>query len=753
MTQRSQIPFRLSAIAALVLAASTALAQDKAEPEEEAIYRPLQVTALASPDVLLSEYRGTVELGLGYTSDDNFMFGRYNGLQEDGATLIGNLNWQDFSGDSNWRVTLSDLGLDTREGEVTWQNKNAFKLSLGFDSQQQVNNNSGATPFRGSGTLTLPDEWVYGSTTGDFSELQASLNYFDQEITRDKLFANLSTRLGDRWHLSGGLSYEQKEGTGDISGAMYTDAASGDAAYLPMDIDYETTEFDIGLSYAATGLNLEARLDYSDFNNQDDILIWENPYRSRTPDSMGGMSLAPDNDQLQGRITGQYIITPTARLQFDGSYAVASQDNDYLAYSVNPNAVVTTPLPRESFDGEAQTGTLNAKLWLRPINKLDVELFYKGRERDYDNPRDGYTYIRGDGLSQPRDELTVYNTSHHYQSQIIGLETTWRLPKRTRFTFEYEYEKEERENAAVEETEEDRVVLGLRAQPLDGLTARLEFGYANRAADTYNWDQRYYALLDVELINATPDSQRYINHPELSQYHLSNRERTHGKLDLSWLPTDNWLLNFNMLLQADDYDKSYLGLRDAAWERYHLSASYTAVKDVTATLYGGFDRYETEQMGRAFRGGAEKNAFEIYQPLPQASDPDRDWQLDAGNDAITVGANIQWMVADDLKIEADYSYVDTEGDQTFKTYGAADLNPEDLPTVETTLHHLNASGTWHMRKDLSFKLQYQYYNYESNDWALEGVALDSIDNVLTFGAYNPDEDIHYVGVSALYRWQ
>ena len=152
MTYRPQIPFRISALSALVLAASTGLAQTE-ETEQEQPYRPLQVTALPINSITFSDYQGAVQLGAAYTSDDNFMFGQYNGLQEKGATLIGNLRWQDFSGESNWRVTLSDLGLDTREGLVSWRAGNGFQLNLGFDSQQQVRNNGGEPPFRGSGTL------------------------------------------------------------------------------------------------------------------------------------------------------------------------------------------------------------------------------------------------------------------------------------------------------------------------------------------------------------------------------------------------------------------------------------------------------------------------------------------------------------------------------------------------------------------------------------------------------------------------
>ncbi len=75
----------------LALAANTTLA-------DEHLYTPL-AARLATPAVSpLQGPGGTVQAGVGYTSDDNFKFGQYNGLHEKGATLIGNLQWQDFSG-------------------------------------------------------------------------------------------------------------------------------------------------------------------------------------------------------------------------------------------------------------------------------------------------------------------------------------------------------------------------------------------------------------------------------------------------------------------------------------------------------------------------------------------------------------------------------------------------------------------------------------------------------------------------------
>ena len=66
---------------------------------------------------------------------------------------------------------------------------------------------------------------------------------------------------------------------------------------------------------------------------------------------------------------------------------------------------------------------------------------------------------------------------------------------------------------------------------------------------------------------------------------------------------------------------------------------------------------------------------------------------------------------------------------------------------------VEASGTWHMRDNLSLQLDYQFYSYKTDDWAWDNVQADTIGKVLTFGQTNPNEDIHYVGVSAIYRWQ
>jgi len=754
MKSMNRFPCQLGAASSLVLAACGVLAQEPAQYTPLALQnRPPLKTAWQADQPLI------VQLGADYTSDDNYMFGEYNGLNKEGATVIGNMQWQDFSsGDSFWQGYLSNLGLDTREGELTWGKAGRFSVSAGFDSQLQVSNDEGRTPFTGGTRLKLPDDWVSGLTTSDWTNLNQSLHGFDQELKRERVYLKADTRLNRNWTVDTNLSYEEKKGNNDIGAGIYIDGSSADAVLLNQPVDYRTTELDLGLAYSDSKLSLEGRVFYSDFDNQDDVLTWQNPYSSygpnvRYPAGIGGLGLAPDNDQLGGRVIGQYIFSPTIRLQVDGSYAVASQNQDFLDYSVNPALAVTVPLPKNNYDGEVDTSTFNTRLLLSPMPKLNAELFYRYRNRDYDADRNGYQYIRGDGSNQPGSAFTVYNTNHDYRSEAPGFEVSYRLPLRSKLSFEYEYEKVTRENAPVEETEQDRYTLGYRIQPWSNFTSRLEVSYADRAADTYEWAQNYYALLDTELINATPDTERYITHPELMKYYMANRDQWQTSADFNFLPTDRWNLGLNLQWIDNDYGASDLGLTEDEWYRGHLSASYVASETLSASLYGGYDYYKADQSSRAFRGGPEKNAFAVYPPLPQASDPNQNWSGEMEDTSVTLGANVQWQVSTDIELSFDYSYVDTQAEQNLGTRAGSSLVASDLPTVNTRLHNVRLSGIWHMQENLFLQLDYQFYDYKSDDWAWKGVQPDTIGKVLTFGQGNPNEQINYVGASVIYHWE
>ena len=105
MTSRNRLPFQLTAASVLVLAASGVLSQEAEQAGEEASpYAPLALESRPLATRWQTDYRGAIQMGLGYTGDDNYMFGQYNGLNDDGASFIGNLQWQDFQREHNLRL-------------------------------------------------------------------------------------------------------------------------------------------------------------------------------------------------------------------------------------------------------------------------------------------------------------------------------------------------------------------------------------------------------------------------------------------------------------------------------------------------------------------------------------------------------------------------------------------------------------------------------------------------------------------------
>lgn len=770
MTCRSRKrSFASNALAAFLCAApiafSAAPSQSFAEETEADPFAFFLLEPLPKSIQQTQDYNGWVDLGLGYINADNQQFGRYSGLYDEGWYLDLNLDYLSWASDEKGTnyigFSAQDLGLETRSANIELGRLLDYRFEFMYDQQYQYNGTA-LTPFTttGSRRLLLPAGWVSGANTSDMSGL-ANLDNYDLEQKREILALRFKKRFDEMWSFDSRFQNEDRTGTDTLGAAHYLDGSNGHAVLLPAPVDYNEQQLDLSAHMRGKKGSVELRYHFSQFENSKDFLIWQNPYDAGFgvdvdyPNGEGMMGLAPSNDLHQFRVLGQYLFSDRLRGLVDASYSLASQNEDYLPYTVNSNLLVAESQPRSSLDGEVVTTTLNARVFHRTSQRLTLRGTYQYEDRDNTSPRDGYLYVRGDSADQPESKFTLYNRPTSRTRNTFGLEANYRFQGRGRLIASYQYEEVARHNAAVEKTKEDRVKVAVNAHGTTGASARFDVTYGERRASTYNWDQSYYALLDAELINETPATQRYNNHPQLSQYYLADRDQLQVKMNIA-LGSDNlWQHNLDVAWNYDDYDvhnETTLGLERSEYTNLTFSSSYFGSEDVTLTGYYalGLNRYK--QRGRAFLGGLEKNAFVVVPPYPQASDPERDWVTRATDWSHALGVNTQWVVVKDkLDYELDFQFVDTASEQDFSTYGADDLYGVDLPDNASRVHHITFSANYQINKEMSAAFQYQYYRYDVDDWAVDAVDVDTVDKVLWSGDSSANDIVNVFALSVRYH--
>ena len=126
--------------------------------------------------------RSTVEVGVGDVSTGSFKAGEYNGLEKKGAFLVGNVDLHggapyDSGKGLRWRITGTDLGLETRSVTAEIGVQGRFRLNFGYDELLRNRSDSYQTPYNGAGSnvLTLPGTWLVPTVAGS-SATSAAVN-------------------------------------------------------------------------------------------------------------------------------------------------------------------------------------------------------------------------------------------------------------------------------------------------------------------------------------------------------------------------------------------------------------------------------------------------------------------------------------------------------------------------------------------------------------------------------------------------
>ena len=128
-----------------------------------------------------------------------------------------------------------------------------------------------------------------------------------------------------------------------------------------------------------------------------------------------------------------------------------------------------------------------------------------------------------------------------------------------------------------------------------------------------------------------------------------------------------------------------------------------------------------------------------------------DWIATNEDDFTTIGAGLRLVqIGDNFDLQLDYTR--SVGDTDILIDSAAGL-PDQFPTLKNEIDYLRLNLGYQRSERMGFNLSVSYQQIESQDWALEGVAPDTIQQVLSLGALPYDEDSLWVGLGFRYSVQ
>lgn len=755
-TSNCDCRWRVPAALCLLLAVGGVGAQD----DPFALDEPVESTSDPERAAELTQVRSEIEIGQGHVSDDSFRFGRYSGLEQQGGYTVLNFDLQRrnaYDADEAFmcRVQGRNLGIDSRQLSATVESQGSYQFRFDYDQIPSHRSSDGRTVFTGVGgtRLGLPVDWVGGANTAGMTRLLPNLQSVEIEQERQRLGFGLSGHLPRNWTFETSFTHEEKDGLKTIGAVIGNSGGNPRAAILPEPVDYQTRQFDVVLGYADPDKQLRIGYYLSLFDNANSALIWRNPYTTiggwqasaGFPSGEGSISLPPDNEFHQFSIGGGYNMSSDTRLSGDVSSGRMRQNDTFLPYTINPvlAASITQPLPRNSLDGQIDTTAANLRMSSRIGDSFRWNAGYRYDDRDNQTPRNEYVYIGGDSQTQDVSATSSrrrFNEPYSYREHKFMLAGSYELGHRTHLTAGFDSRDIERDYSEREQAQEDTFSLGLRSNATDWMSAGLRWSRSERDGSTYHGDEPFVSGYSSAYVATVAGG--WENAPGLRKFHLADRERDKASLYVNLMPAQEWAINLALNRVEDDYNSSELGLTQAQIDSASIDVLYAPDSNWSAYAFGVREEFDSAQNGVSITGGTRE---------ADAINPARAWTALHGDRVDTWGLGYKHKLIENA-LDLEVEYVASRSDTDIVVTTGSALTSAPLPTLTTDLQSLRLTLNYKLRSNMSLRAHYWLEDYESSDWALDGVAANQLANVILLGESSPDYRVHVTALSLVYRF-
>jgi len=660
-----------------------------------------------------SGYEANVTVGGSYVSDDAAKFGDASGYDEKGGyvNVDGDGNYASDNYQLSWYA--EDLGLDSRVLEIEGGRQGSFGFHLGYRELPERVFDTTRSVFVASGphTLSLPGSWVPAPLTSGMTALASSLSSQNIESDRQIIEFGANYLPSSRFDLFVDYRQQQKDGV-DIFGA----STFSQASLLPRPLDYQTDEVDLGVRYATGHGNVTLAYYGSFFQNKAIDLVWDNPFSfdpstSLPGEDQGRHAQEPDNKFQQVTLSGNYAFSAmNTVIAFSAATGRGEQNDDLLAYTMNPN-IAANALPTSSLNAEVDTTNFAVTVTARPLPDARVKLAFRQDERDNKTTQSQWTRVITDNFPTIDNEL---NIPYSFERSRLNLSADYRLFDTVRISAGYDRTQTDRDFQEVAEQTEDAGWGKVRWRPNPYLDITARGGASERDIDRY--DETLAGNLGQNLL--------------MRKYYLAYRYREFGELTAAAsFPEKPVSISVTAFYADDSYTHSQLGLTESDELRFAADLSWSVSERASIYLTGGVQDIDGKQSGS-----------ELF------STPD--WQADHADQFNNIGAGFRVAgIGDKMDLQLDYMRAD----------GTTEINvasgpggQSQFPDLESTLDSLRLKILYRWSDKLDAILQLRYESFSAEDWALQGVAPDTLPTILTLGAQPYDYEVWMFGIGVRY---
>lgn len=654
-------------------------------------------------------HRAEYEAGVSYASDNAAHFGDARGYEEQGAYPELNGYGSYATDGQQVRWLAEDLGLDSRHLLVSGGDQGRYEYSIDYRQLPHHLFDTTSTIFlqTSDAVLALPDNWVRAPTTSGFTALDSSLTRRDISSRRRVLEIAGSYLPLDPFRVSVAYRRQEREGLDVRGGSYFTQSA-----LLPAPFEYSTDEAELSVRYATDHAVVKLGYFGSFFQDENTALTWQTPFTSAPGAERAAMAQPPDNSFQQLSLTGSWTL-PAADtvLGFNLASGRMRQDDVLLPYTSNAS-LATDPLPRTRLDGEVDTTNVSVSLDSGPTDRLHLKLGYRLDDRDNGTSVDSWNRVIVDTFNSGDVEE---NTPYSFRKMRLSASGRYQLFDTVQISAGVDRTERDRDFQEVAEETEGGGWGMLRWRPNGNVDLRVEGGSSERDIDRYDEDV------------ATSLGQN----PLLRKYNLAYRFRRFGELTLAaTVPDKPVSATLSAMYARDEYTQSQLGLTDNNDLRIAGDLSLSLADDRYFYLHAGYEEIESDQLG--------SEAFATP-----------DWAAASNDRFHSVGGGFVWRkIREKVDFTLDYT----------RAAGRTEISVDSLasglsrfPDLESTQDSLRLRLSWQQSARLSVNAGLYYEDFSAEDWALAGVAADTIPVVLTLGAEPYDYDVLLVDVGFSYR--